>query len=236
MLTDITFDFTNRTDQTNLYLKLNEVQQLRESGWNDDLIDKYGKYLHKLSAKNIKTKVGRTAHSDSQRSKVYKAENDFQQKVFRTEGLCILSLRDIQEANERTKQIVYSKTWEKLSKSVPKQWIHVKMKKTCQYSGYGGMAYSHGLIKLSRGSFNEYILLHELAHIAGNFHHDVMFRITLVKLVSAFMGVEYAKILKKCFRAEKLKMTPPKFTSPKQPSEWLEFHERMKKARSARSK
>lgn len=235
MSVEINFDFCRQFGY--VWLQQSEVDQLRAAGWSNDLINKYQQYLERTSSKNTKAINGRTANSDSQRSKVYRAERNFRSKVYHTEGLSIKEFDDIEQVQQRLSQVINSKTWEKVGVGgAPRKNIRVEMKKSNKHGGYGGLAYSHGLIRLSYNGLNEHILLHELAHVAGNPHHDVTFRIDLVKLVSSFMGVEYAKLLKKSFRDQKLKMTVPKVTTPKQPAEWLVFHERMATARASRSK
>ena len=60
-------------------------------------------------------------------------------------------------------------------------------------------------------------------------HHDVSFRVTLVKLVSRFLGTDMAKELKKQFRKNKLKMSVGQ--TIKSPLQWLESYKRMEAMR-----
>jgi hypothetical protein len=56
-------------------------------------------------------------------------------------------------------------------------------------------------------------------------HHDVGFRVDLVKLVSRFLGTQMAKDLKKEFRSRKLKMSVSQ--NIMSPLKWLEGYNRM---------
>ena len=60
-------------------------------------------------------------------------------------------------------------------------------------------------------------------------HHDVRFRITLLKLVSRFMSSENAAYLKACFKEKKLKLTINK--NVMNPDAWMKMKIRMEKAR-----
>ena len=192
-------------------------RELINEGWDREVASKYSDYLSK---KQYQVRTGRTAYSDSTRSKTYKAEWDFERnnkdliKRFTTE----------REAQQAFKNVLKSKLWSQLTDRT-----NIKLVVRNMGSRTAGRAY-YGQIELcaSKG-MTMYTLLHELAHAAGHMHHDVSFRTTLVKLVSRFMGTEAAKQLKKTFRAHKLKMT----VSSKilEPQEWLANYEKMKNVR-----
>ena len=61
-------------------------------------------------------------------------------------------------------------------------------------------------------------------------HHDVGFRQDLVKLVSRFLGVKYAKQLKAEFKERKLKMSVSK--NVLSPQDWLDNYNKMAAMRS----
>jgi hypothetical protein len=79
---------------------------------------------------------------------------------------------------------------------------------------------------------NQYVLLHEMAHCAGNMHHDTQFRIDLLKLVSRFIGKEQAEYLKSCFKEKKLKIKIN--TNVMNPDAWMKMNKRMEMARDKR--
>lgn len=200
-----------------MYVCSSTARELINQGWDREVASKYSDYLSK---KQYQVRTGRTAYSDSTRSKTYKAEWDFERnnkdliKRFATE----------REAQQAFKNVLKSKLWSQLTDRT-----NIKLVVRNMGSRTAGRAY-YGQIELcaSKG-MTMYTLLHELAHAAGHMHHDVSFRTTLVKLVSRFMGTEAAKQLKKTFRAHKLKMT----VSSKilEPNEWLANYEKMKNVR-----
>ena len=60
-------------------------------------------------------------------------------------------------------------------------------------------------IRFSPSGASKYVVLHELAHVAGYMNHGRGFRIFLLKLVSRFLGREVSKDLKKLFKEKGLK-------------------------------
>lgn len=189
--------------------------QLYREGWQEEVINKYRDYFLK---KSVQALTGRTTSTDANRTKTYRAEWAFQSKVksktFETSA----------DARRYMKKVLASKTWEKIGQGRKAQLVVRKMgSKTAGRAQYGQIE-----LCADKG-MDEYTLLHELAHVAGNMHHDVSFRTTLLKLVSRFMGVEPAKILKQCFKDQKLKMNVS--TTIKAPSEWLVAYEKMSKIR-----
>lgn len=192
-------------------------RELINNGWDRQVAAKYSDYLSK---KSYQVRTGRTAYSDSTRSKTYKAEWDFEQK----NKALIKQFDTERDAQQALKNVLRSKMWEDIAGGKRVTLIVRKLGSTV-----AGRAY-YGSIELcaSKG-MSMYTLLHELAHAAGHMHHDVSFRVTLVKLVSRFMGVEAAKELKKSFRNHKLKMTVS--TKILEPNDWLQNYNKMKNVR-----
>jgi len=89
-----------------------------------------------------------------------------------------------------------------------------------------GTAGYNGVISLRPNcGTNKHTIPHEIAHTAGNMHHDVGFRVDLVKSVSRFLGTQMAKDLKKEVRSRKLKMSVSQ--NIQSPLKWLEGYNRM---------
>lgn len=193
-----------------------------DAGLTETQAASYDKYVAKRSYKN---RTGRVAYKDSSQSRVYNAEHKFEAKF---PGK---SLADQKDAQKFVNRIVASKTWKSLTetKSAP----IIEMKKNMGYSSRtAGVAYGYGVIKLCpKFGLNTYVVIHEMAHMAGHMHHDVEFRKTLVKLVSRFMGRDAAKYLKECFKEEGLKMSVRK-TAIMSPAQWLEKYLKMENMRA----
>jgi hypothetical protein len=109
----------------------------------------------------------------------------------------------------------------------------LRFMKASKNARVAGQASYFGVALRPNHGTNKYVIIHELAHTAGNMHHDVGFRQTLVKLVSRFLGVQMAKDLKKEFRSRKLKMSVSQ--NIMSPLKWLESYQRMENMRSKRS-
>jgi len=230
-----------------LWLKQNEIQslrstlldQLKTAGWSDKMIDRYNEYLKNVSVKNRRALRNQSSIvGGDQRAKTYEGEQLFRDLIEESEDMEIREFVNLEEAQIRTLEIVNSKTWKEQifhGSEAAIGNIHVELKKTRgRPKSDMSMSYQSGLIRLSYEGLDEAVLLHELAHIAGNYRHDVAFRNTLVKLTSTFMGVRYAKLLKRCYKDVGLKMREHALIEPKPPSEWVEYFNRMKKARKAR--
>jgi len=199
-------------------------------GWDHDTIRAYLNYLGKMKNKLALSNKGKTAHTDSQRSKVYRAEWSFERKNFES----IHRFSSIKEAIAYANKVVKSATWQKVKGPIGNdiQTLEVRARKIG--SRTAGLAYWNGIIELNpEFGFNEYTLLHELAHSAGYMHHDGSFVECLLKLVSRFMGPNLAKELKSEFKNKKVKLKVPT-PKIKMPDEWIVGYERMKKAREAK--
>ena len=106
---------------------------------------------------------------------------------------------------KRCNQITRSATYIKIDR---KGGHKVKLREKSNYHGRGchGWAYTYEITLCRINGFNEYTLIHELAHTAGEMHHGREFRNALLSLVSVFMGSKAGKELKKEFKAKKLKL------------------------------
>lgn len=196
------------------------VTELREKGWEDKMIQRYCDYGSKHM---MKVHTGRQCSTqDSSRQKTYRAEWKFS-AIHKYD---IKDFENEKEAQKFLKRVVKSKLWAELCQSKDKS-VNLTIRKL------GGTTIGHAIwneITLDpRGGMNDLTLLHELAHVAGNRHHDISFRQTFVRLVSRFMGAEKGKSLKKCFRDQGLKMSIR--TTMKTPEQWLESVQRLEAAR-----
>jgi len=189
--------------------------------WTNDALAAYSKYVQKQT--RIK-QFGRVSFQDSSKSKVYRAEWKFDSEHGR--GKNFSSYKD---AEKYIKNVIKSKTWSKLGGRSDVRLV--EKRDMGGRSRTAGMAFTDGRLQLcpSHG-LNEYVILHELAHLCGHMHHDLSFRLCLVALVSRFMGTEKGKALKKAFRDGGLKMSR---TSPKTPEKWLESYYRMAEMRKS---
>jgi predicted metal-dependent hydrolase len=193
------------------------VDGLKAKGWGNDMIMCYVKYLEK---KRKILRTGRTSSRDSARGKTYKAEWAFQNK-------CKDDIKEFSTAKEvqaYVKKVLKSKLWKDLTDGKQVS-VHVSSSK----KRIAGMAYGSRITISAMYGMDEYTVLHELAHCAGNMHHDVSFRACVLKLTSRFIGTKAAKVLKQEFRKEKLKLSLP--TSYYDPETWLKHWHRMEKMR-----
>ncbi len=197
----------------------NYVEICRQLGMDDEYTSKYLKY--RMLKTTQKSRRGRTAFKDSNKTRVYRAEWAFE--AIHGMGKRFDTLEDCQKYVNR---IVNSKLWGQLTENK-----HIDLTYTRARSILG-RAYG-SRIDLAKNGFNQYTILHELAHcVPGNMHHDVSFRQTLVKLVSRFWGRQQASELKKQFKAKGLKMT--RKVTIKEPDVWLKGVKRLEAARNAK--
>jgi hypothetical protein len=189
--------------------------------WNNSNLELFDRYLSKQ--RRIKTR-GRASFQDGSKTKVYRAEWDFQRK----NGAGI-AFHDYSDAEKYIKKVTKSKTWSKLGgcsnvRLIEKRDMGGRSRTT-------GVAYADGRLQLCPAhGMNEYTVLHELAHLCGHMHHDLPFRLCLVSLVSRFMGKDVGKALKISFREGGLKMSR---RAPMTPERWLESYLRMEKVRKS---
>jgi|GEM_PF-1877494 len=199
------------------------VIDLKSKGWDDDTIMKFLDYVNK---KETLIKTGRKNGKysrDSDKSKVYSAEFKYE----RTYGQG-KKFQNLEEAQKYCDKVLASKTWKKISTAGVKNIALAEM----SGSRTAGRAWAHNIDLNRRSGLNQYVLLHEMAHSAGNMHHDVRFRITLLKLVSRFMSSENAAYLKACFKEKKLKVTES--SNIKSPEVWKKGYDRLAAARKER--
>lgn len=195
------------------------VKQLRDEGWSPTLIQKYCNYA---SARQRQVSTGRTAISDSGKTKTYKAEWKFQSKY----KYDIKDFDNLKEAERFMKRVLKSKLWAELCGGNPK----IPSLEVAGFRGRtAGRAYGWKIQLCARNGMDAYTLLHEMAHCAGHMHHDVSFRQCIVRLTSRFIGAEPAKFLKKCFKEQGLKMTIRQ--SIQEPDAWLTQYKRLQVAR-----
>lgn len=192
------------------------VDELRNAGWSDSVIQKY--LIYRMDRKRT-IRRGRTAFKDSMQSRVYEAEAQFHYNAGYGH-----KYKNITECEKYIKQVTKSKLWASLCGGDRK----VITVSNSSMRRYAGIAYgSH--IKLAPSGYNQYTILHELAHCCGNMHHDISFRQDLLKLVSRFMGREQAKVLKHAFKTHGLKLSMKQ--NVKEPDVWLRQYERLTKVR-----
>ena len=196
------------------------VIDLKSKCWDDDTIMKFLEYVNK---KETLIKTGRKNGKysrDSDKSKVYSAEFKYE----RTYGQG-KKFKNLEEAQKYCDKVLASKTWKKISTAGVRNIALAEM----SGSRTAGRAWAHNIDLNRRSGLNQYVLLHEMAHSAGNMHHDVRFRITLLKLVSRFMSSENADYLKACFKEKKLKVTES--SNIKSPEVWKKSYDRLTAAR-----
>lgn len=196
------------------------VVDLKEKGWHGEHIMKFLDYVNKKETL-IETGRKNGKHSrDSAKSKVYSAEFKYE----RTYGYG-KKFKNLEEAQKYCDKVLASKTWKKISTAGVKNIALAEM----SGSRTMGRAWSHNIDLNRKSGLNQYVLLHEMAHSAGNMHHDVRFRINLLKLVSRFIGSEQAAYLKACFKEKKLKVTES--SNIKSPEVWKKGYDRLAAAR-----
>lgn len=192
-------------------------------GLDDALSVKYSEYWDKKS--KVK-RTGRTANKDSSKTKLYRAEWKFEAKFPE-----VKEKMDEKEVKNFFKRVINSKTYEKLANSSYQKPELVFMKDMGGHSATAGRAWWDRVSLSPATGFNKYVILHELAHTTGNMHHDVSFRQDLVKLVSRFLGVKYAKALKQEFKNAKLKMSISQTIMD--PAKWYSNYVKMMKVRES---
>tara|TARA_Y100000389_G_scaffold67568_1_gene63896 strand:+ start:4982 stop:5623 length:642 start_codon:yes stop_codon:yes gene_type:complete len=197
------------------------AQNLQSLNWDNSDIMSYLAYLNK---KQTLIETGRKHGKysrDSDRSKVYKSEFKYE----RTYGTG-KQFKNLAEAQKYCDHVLASKTWQKMSNNT-----HIALS-TMYGNRTAGRAWRNNIDLNVKGGMNQYVLLHEMAHCAGNMHHDTQFRIDLLKLVSRFIGKEQAEYLKACFKEKKLKLKIN--TNIMKPDAWMKMNKRMEMARDKR--
>ena len=191
-------------------------------GMSDDLARKYALYVDKKKRQNL---IGgfQTTGVDSGRQKVYDAENKT-----RKEFPELLQKLTKPQVNAFFKRVVKSKTYQSLVNKTGQTAPALRFKDKSVKAG--SHASSRGVSIRPVDQMDKYTILHELAHTAGNMHHDLTCRTTLVKLVSRFLGVKIAKSLKRNFKDGKVKMS--RKTTIETPDTWLAKYRRLEAMRA----
>ena len=203
----------------------NDINELLSWGWTEEEVKKYDEYLARF---NRVKRVGRSAYKDSEKTKVYIAENKFLYDYTTNLGGVNKNFKDYDEALRAMNNILGSKTWSKFSNN---RSIRLVQKRDMgMRSRTSGLA-TWGQITLCPSSgFNMYVLIHELAHVAGHMHHDLSFRQTLIKLVSRFMSAKAGDLLKKKFREAGLRMH--RKTTSMTAEQWVRSYRKMAAVRT----
>ena len=185
------------------------------------------KYSEYVSKKKRVISHGKAFNRDTKVNKLYDIEN---QTVADFE----LTKLDWKASEKFLKKVIKSKTWKKLcdneegcsdlSHIKPKMELNQKMK-------WSGMATHDGKIVLKESNC-PYTILHELAHLCGNMHHNIGFRCDVLILASRFISPTFAKTLKNNFKDAGLKIKIP--MSIKTPTAWLESYNKMTMMRAKR--
>lgn len=195
------------------------INKCKSLGWDNVTIQKYLSYR---SGRDLKIVYGRTAFKDSMRSRVYEAESQYEYNVGHG-----VTFDTIEQCAQYVNKVTRSKLWAELCDGKAKD-IAVRH---FDSNRWAGMAHGY-YINLSSGGYNQYTILHELAHCCGNMHHDISFRRDLLRLVSRFLGRANAKVLKEAFKTHGLKTSMRQ--SIKEPIDWFESYNKMAKIRPRR--
>ena len=166
---------------------------------------------------------------DADQSRVYSAEHKARQE-WRRNGIVMPEIKDWDQFVKRGNAILKSKKWKQL---VDEYGGHYKVrfelgKNMGERTAYAGKSYG-SMIRMSPLHLDYEILLHELAHSAGNMHHGRGFRRCHIALVQRFIGKDAATILKQCYKEYNLKYSKPR--KEMTPEEYERACERLREAR-----
>ena len=186
------------------------------------------KYTDYVSKKKRIMKSGKVANRDSMVSKFYNIEI----KMVKRYEPSLVRL-DWKGSEKLVKKIIKSKTWKKLCDNTEgcDNKSHANPRMVQQKMRWAGMATYDGQLIL-RETNCPYTIVHELAHLCGNMHHDIGFRRDVLILASRFISPVFAKILKKDFKDAGFKIKTS--TSIKTPTSWLESYNKMALMRAKR--
>lgn len=207
-------------------MKSYNTLRMQDERWTCEIYTKYYRYVERK--KRIQ-KFGRTSIRDSAQSKVYRAERAAV-NAYRLAGYQI-PVRSLCEMQQRANVIVKSKTWKSMLVENKTGARKIRIEKI-NSRVYLGMAYYDGLIQISPSGQTDDVLIHELTHVVGNWHHDIRFRMQQIKLASRFICPIYAKILAKEYRNQGLKINQN--VTIKTPEQWIDSYCHMKRVRLAR--
>jgi len=186
------------------------------------------KYTDYVSKKKRIMKSGKVANRDSMVSKFYNIEI----KMVKRYEPSLVRL-DWKGSEKLVKKIIKSKTWKKLCDNTEgcDDKSHANPRMVQQKMRWAGMATYDGQLIL-RETNCPYTIIHELAHLCGNMHHDIGFRRDVLILASRFISPVFAKTLKKDFKDAGFKIKTS--TSIKTPTSWLESYNKMALMRAKR--
>lgn len=200
---------------------------MTRAGWSVSESEAYDRYLNRMRRKKALAAYGQTASTDSQMNKLYDAETQYMK------GREFVTFKTLPQVRAFVEWVMKSKTFQSEVKRRTKNFSVY----TRKANSYLACASPDQLVVsehwLKEGHINDYVILHELAHVAGHLHHDVGFRQCLIKLVSKFLGVEEAKALKAEFKKAKLKISYGNLQTKSQ-NEWRKSYNKMKAMRAKR--
>lgn len=176
---------------------------------------------------------------DSQRSKVYAAEratfHDYSQPWQQAE------YPTLAEATALVRRVERSASWAKLCDrgGMARTWRPV----TVEAGRNGGHAWGTHTISLGRYGRQDWVVLHELAHIATTRRygdlaaaaHGWQFCDTYLRLVRTWLGKPQRDALRAAFRAHGVRYTAPRAKRQLTPEQKAELTARLARAREAKA-
>lgn len=166
---------------------------------------------------------------DADQSRVYRAEREAR-KRWKDEGIESLSFKTFDQFVKRGNAILKSKKWKQLVEEFGGH-LNVRFelgKDMGHRTAYAGKSYG-SMIRMSPQFLDFWVLLHELAHSAGNMHHGRGFRRCHIALVQRFIGKRAADIMKESYKKHGLKYSKPRREMT--PEEYERACERLREAR-----
>ena len=179
------------------------------------LREKYQLYLIKHHNKATAHNDGSSYHmKDSEKNKTYQCEWKLEKLYPQINA--VMSRKDTENYIQR---ICKSKFWS--GYTTPRiEW----MKDMGGGRRVNAVADRHS-IRFSPSGASKFVVLHELAHVAGYMNHGRGFRIMLLKLCSRFLGREVSTSLKDLFKEKGLKVS--KIREPLEYEAWKERYLRL---------
>jgi hypothetical protein len=195
-------------------------QAALSAGLTTELAQKYREYYTK---KRRIQETGRIAETrDASQNKVYDSEHTFTRMNKKS-----VAVMTQEEALAYFNEVVTSPIYKELSGNNTPSLEFVSI--ASRVSGYANQ-HRVALNLNSTQGLTKYTILHELTHTCNNPHHDLKFRVDLVKLVEVFLGKRSAIDLRKAFIHNKLKMKMP--DKIMEPAEWLKSYNKMANVRN----
>ena len=195
-------------------------QAALSAGLSAELAEKYREYFTK---KRRIQETGRIAETrDASQNKVYDAEHTFSRMNKKS-----VAVMTEEESRAYFNEVVSSPIYKELSGNKKPSLEFVSI--ASHVSGYANQ-HRVALNLNSTQGLTKYTILHELTHTCNNPHHDLKFRVDLVKIVEVFLGKRCAVDLRKAFINNKLKMKMP--DKIMEPAEWLKSYNKMASIRN----